>query len=136
MRTASPIAFPWVSRRVKKISRLLDIDVAVVGQGPMGQLFNAALRNVGARKIIAIDDDPVRLEMSSKMGANEIVCSKTDDPVEAVRQITNGRMPDLVVEAVGHREQVLNLCSDLCPRNGQILFFGVPPENVRFDDFG
>jgi alcohol dehydrogenase len=35
-----------------------------------------------------------------------------------------------VVEAVGHRDQALNLCIDLCRKYGKILYFGVPPETI------
>lgn len=115
---------------LKKIPYLLDLDVVVVGQGPMGQLFNAALRNVGARRIIAVDLDATRLEVSRKMGANETICSEDADPVAAVRELTGGKMADLVVECVGHREQVLNLCSDLGRKNADLLVFGVPPEEI------
>lgn len=115
---------------LKKIPHLIDLDVAVVGQGPIGQLFNAALRNVGARRIIGIDLLESRLRTSRKMGANEVVDASRKDPVEAVRRITDGAMVDLVVEAVGHRDQALNLCVDLCRRDGRILFFGVPTETI------
>ncbi|MDP7016194.1 MAG: zinc-binding dehydrogenase [Pirellulaceae bacterium] len=125
---AQPLA--TVLFALKKIPQVFDADVAVVGQGPMGQLFNAVLRNLGARRIIAIDLDPTRLEVSSQMGANHTVDAGANDPVDAVAQITGGAMCDLVVEAVGHREQVLNLCSDLCRKAGDLLFFGVPPAVV------
>lgn len=115
---------------LRKIPHLIDLNVVVVGQGPMGQLFNAALRNVGARNIIAVDVDAQRLEVSPKMGANQVIDGSQEDVVDAVRQITGGDLADLVVEAVGHREQTLNLCSDLCRQNGEILFFGVPPEHL------
>jgi threonine dehydrogenase-like Zn-dependent dehydrogenase len=95
------------------------------GQGPIGQLFNAALSNFGAREIIAVDRLPSRLQTSLPMGATRSIDSRREDPVEVVREITQGQMADLVVEAVGHREQALNLCVDLCKPNGKILFFGV-----------
>lgn len=112
---------------LKKLPSLLDQDVAVVGQGPMGQLFCGALRNLGAREIIAIDLLESRLVNSPRMGATHVVNSSKEDPVEAVRRITDGKMPDLVIEAVGHQHQALDLCVDLCPRFGRILYFGVPP---------
>jgi threonine dehydrogenase-like Zn-dependent dehydrogenase len=115
---------------LKKLPVVHDKDVAVVGQGPIGQIFCAALRNLGARKIIAIDRLPSRLEMSPKMGATDVICSATDDPVDAVRHITDDKMPDIVVEAVGHQEQALNLCVSLCSHGGRLLYFGVPPETL------
>lgn len=115
---------------LKKLPDLLDCSVAVVGAGPMGQLFCAALRNLGAREIVSIDPLESRLKTSPRMGATATVCNATDDPVEAVREILHGDLPDVVVEAVGHQNQAFNLCVELCRPNGRILFFGVPPETI------
>ncbi len=116
---------------LRKIPYLIDLNVAVVGQGPMGQLFNLALRNVGARNIIAMDVDATRLEVSSAMGANHSVDISTSDAVLTVQELLGGELPDLVVEVVGHREQTLNLCTDLCKQNGEVLFFGVPAQHLE-----
>lgn len=115
---------------LKKLPNLLDVDVAIVGQGPMGQLMNAALRNMGARHIIGIDLLESRLQVSPKMGATATVCNLKQDPVEAVRKILDGSLPDIVIECVGHADQQLNLCIDLCRKGGQLLCFGVPPKLV------
>lgn len=122
---------------LKKLPAILDRDVAIVGQGPMGQLMCAALRNLGARQVIAIERLESRLANSPRMGATATVCNAKEDPVAAVSRITGGRMADIVIEAVGHQDQQLNLCIDLCRQAGQILYFGVPPEyldRVRFRD--
>jgi threonine dehydrogenase-like Zn-dependent dehydrogenase len=116
---------------LKKLPNLLDVDVAIVGQGPMGQLMNAVLRNMGARHIIAIDLLESRLQISPKMGATETVCNLKQDLVEAVRKILGGSLPDIVIECVGHADQQMNLCIDLCRKGGQLLCFGVPPKLVN-----
>lgn len=119
-----------VIHALKKIPHLIDQDVVVVGQGPMGLLFCAVLRNLGVRQVIAVDRLATRLEVSLRMGATSVVDNLRDDPLEAVRRLTSGRLADLVVEAVGHREQTLNLCAELCRPGGRILSFGVPPEQI------
>jgi threonine dehydrogenase-like Zn-dependent dehydrogenase len=122
---------------LRKLPNLLDWNVVVVGQGPIGQLFNGALRNLGARQILAIESLADRRAVSARTGATAVIDPAVQDPIEAVRDLTDGAMADLVVEAVGHREQVLNLCVDLCRPQGTILFFGVPPrtiDNVRLLD--
>jgi threonine dehydrogenase-like Zn-dependent dehydrogenase len=116
---------------LKKLPNLTDLDVAVVGQGPMGQLFNASLRNLGARHVIGIDLLESRLAQSPTFGATETICNKTVDPVKAVKEILDGNLPDIVIEAVGHYDQQFDLCIDLCRHAGRILYFGVPPEKIE-----
>jgi threonine dehydrogenase-like Zn-dependent dehydrogenase len=36
----------------------------------------------------------------------------------------------VVIEAVGHVDQALNLCVRLCRQEGRILYFGVPAEKL------
>jgi threonine dehydrogenase-like Zn-dependent dehydrogenase len=122
---------------LKKLPSVLDKDVVIVGQGPMGQLFAGALRNLGAREIIAVEPLASRLKNSPRMGATATVCNRDEDPIAAVGRITEGRMAEIVIEAVGHHEQALNLCIDLCQHSGRILYFGVPPQyldRVRWRD--
>ena len=116
---------------MQRIPPVLGQSVVVIGQGPMGQLFCATLRNLGARQIIAVDKLGYRLETSLKMGATDVVNSSEVDPVETVKSLTDGKGADLVIEVVGHTEQVLNLCVDLGRVDSTILFFGVPMDVIH-----
>lgn len=122
--------FGTVVFALKKLPNMIDKDVAVVGAGPIGQLFCAGLRNMGARHIISIDKLESRLATSPKMGATHTVCNQDADAVGSVRDILRGELPDVVIEAVGHGDQALNLCIELCRPFGRILYFGVPPETI------
>ncbi len=115
---------------LKKLPNVLDLDFAVVGQGPIGQLFNLALSNMGARQVIGIDLLPSRLDHSPRHGATATVCNAEVDAVEAVSELTGGRMVDVVIEAVGHADQAMNLCISLVRHAGRMLYFGVPPETI------
>ena len=115
---------------LKKLPNLLDLDVAIIGQGPIGQLYNAAVRNMGARNIIGIDLLDSRLELSAEMGANVTINGSQEDVVQAVSNATDGEMADIVIEAVGHKNHQLNQCITLCKDFGRILYFGVPPETI------
>lgn len=115
---------------LRMLPNLLGWNVAVVGQGPIGQLFCAALSNLGAKQIIGIDRIPSRLSLSKRMGATALINIEQEDPIAAVADLTGGSMADLVIEAVGHENQALNLCIDLCRRLGRIHYFGVPPQLV------
>ena len=77
----------------------------VVGQGPMGLIFTHLLGRMGARQVIAIDRVAWRLRWAKRFGATDVVDASQEDAVEAVKRLTDGRMGDFVVEAVGHGRQ-------------------------------
>jgi len=122
--------FGTVLYALRKLPSFVDQTVAIVGQGPIGQMFNAALRNLGARQIIGIDKLESRLALSAQMGATATICNANQDPAAAVADLTNGQLADVVIEAVGHEHQQLNLCLDLAKQAGRILSFGVPPKTI------
>jgi threonine dehydrogenase-like Zn-dependent dehydrogenase len=117
------------------VPNVIGLTVAVVGQGPIGQLFNACLSNAGAARIIGVDVRDTRVARSCEFGATDIVVSHEPggrDAIDHVREITGGAMADLVVEAVGHEEQQFNLATALARNKGRVLYFGIPPD--RFND--
>ena len=116
---------------LKKLPTLVDLDVAIVGQGPMGQLFNMSVKALGARQVIGIDKLESRLKTSAKTGATATICNAVESPVAKVKELTGGKGPDIVIEAVGHAEQQFNLCIELLGYGGRILYFGVAPEIIN-----
>ena len=112
----------------QKLGNIVDQDVVVVGQGPMGLMFTHMLANLGARTVIALDKLEYRLDAAKKMQATHTINVDAVDAVEAIREITDGKMADLVVEVVGHQTETLNWCMNLVRRLGTLLCFGVPDD--------
>jgi threonine dehydrogenase-like Zn-dependent dehydrogenase len=75
--------------------------VAVWGCGPVGQFAIKSAFMFGAEKVIAIDRVPERLRMAKEWGGAEVINYEEVDPGEAVREMTGGRGPDAVIDAVG-----------------------------------
>jgi threonine dehydrogenase-like Zn-dependent dehydrogenase len=77
--------------------------VAVWGCGPVGQFAIQSAFLLGAGRVIAIDRFPERLAMARDVSGAEVVNyeSDTDDLVELLKQMTGGRGPDHVIDAVG-----------------------------------
>lgn len=117
-----------VLRCFRRIGNVLDLHAVVVGQGPAGLLFDAVLRNLGARTVIGVDPLDYRLEAGRLMGATHTVNPNRDDLTQAVADITGGGLADLVVEAVGG-ETTYGLCADLVRRQGTVIGFGVPDKD-------
>jgi S-(hydroxymethyl)mycothiol dehydrogenase len=78
--------------------------VAVIGCGGVGNAAIAASSLAGARKVIAVDVDPRKLEWAQGFGATDIVDASSTDPVEAIKALTDGNGADVVIEAVGRPE--------------------------------
>jgi 2-desacetyl-2-hydroxyethyl bacteriochlorophyllide A dehydrogenase len=74
--------------------------VAVVGSGPVGLFAQMSALQFDPKVVFAIDQMPERLAMSKKVGAEPIDMSK-EDAVSIVRQASEGRGADVVLECVG-----------------------------------
>jgi L-iditol 2-dehydrogenase len=91
-----------VAMRAANLTPLeLGATVVVLGAGTIGLLTVLALKRKGAGKVIVTDSQAHRLELAFKFGADLTINSKEVDAVQAVRDLTNGRGADAVVEAVG-----------------------------------
>jgi threonine dehydrogenase-like Zn-dependent dehydrogenase len=75
--------------------------VAIWGCGPVGQFAIKSAFMFGAEKVIAIDRVPERLQMAKDWGGAEVINYEEFDAGEAVREMTGGRGPDAVIDAVG-----------------------------------
>lgn len=78
--------------------------VAVFGCGGVGDAAIAGAALAGARTVIAVDLDNRKLELARRFGATHVVNAGQDDPVEAIRALTDGFGADVVIEAVGRPE--------------------------------
>jgi threonine dehydrogenase-like Zn-dependent dehydrogenase len=76
-------------------------SLAVLGLGPIGQMAVRVARHLGAERVFGLDLVPERLAMAERHGAETVDIAAIDDPAEALRELTKGRGPDAVVDAVG-----------------------------------
>ncbi len=120
---------------LRALTRTDDVNgqtCAVVGQGPTGLIFTHILRLMGASKVIAADLLDWRLEWSKRYGADHIIDASKKDVVKVVKELTNGKMVDLAVEAVGYVDS-LKTAAYLPRHGGRLLVFGVP--NYELQEF-
>src|SRR6202790_3277250 len=75
--------------------------VAVFAQGPIGLCATAGARLKGASLIIAVESDPVRTEMSKRMGADIVLNQNEVDVVAEIKRLTDGKGVDVAIEALG-----------------------------------
>jgi len=75
--------------------------VAVVGPGPIGLMSVQLCKALGAGKVILTGTREERLELGKKLGADHVVNTRREKPVERVQELTDGLGADLVLEAAG-----------------------------------
>ncbi|MBX9245742.1 glutathione-dependent formaldehyde dehydrogenase [Actinotalea ferrariae] len=75
--------------------------VVVLGLGPIGQMAARIAAYRGAGRVIAVDLVPERLEMARRHGIEVLDLRDHDDLPAAIRDLTDGRGPESVVDAVG-----------------------------------
>jgi threonine dehydrogenase-like Zn-dependent dehydrogenase len=75
--------------------------LAVLGLGPIGDMACRIALHRGVGRVIGVDLVPERLERARGRGVTVIDLRETDDPAGAVRDLTEGRGADSVIDAVG-----------------------------------
>ncbi|WP_374166847.1 zinc-dependent alcohol dehydrogenase [Arcticibacter sp. MXS-1] len=75
--------------------------VAVWGAGGVGQMAIQSAYLMGAEKVIAIDRFDFRLKAAAKHSKAETLDYEKTDILEALKEATGGRGPDVCIDAVG-----------------------------------
>ena len=106
--------------------------VAVIGCGGVGNAAIAGAAIAGARRIIAVDVDPRKLEWARHFGATDVIDGSTTDVVAGIRALTEGNGADVVIEAVGRPETYHQafLARDLA---GTVVQVGVPNPTMKVE---
>ena len=76
-------------------------SVLVLGLGPIGDMSTRIAKHLGAGQVIASDVVPERLARARRNGITVIDSTTQADVVAQVRELTDGRGPDAVIDAVG-----------------------------------
>lgn len=79
--------------------------VAVWGAGAVGQMAMQTAYLMGADKVIAIDRFDFRLQAAAKFSNAETLDYTKTDILEALKEATGGRGPDVCIDAVGMEAQ-------------------------------
>lgn len=107
-------------------------SVVVTGPGPIGLLAAACAKALGAQPVILTGTRDNRLEIGKKLGADHVINVRNEDPVEAVRKLTDGKGVDFVMECSGAPNAV-NEAAQMVNRGGKICLAAFPSEPVPVD---
>ncbi|MGH2640435.1 MAG: zinc-dependent dehydrogenase [Actinomycetota bacterium] len=120
----------------QELAKVDDGDtVVVLGAGPIGCLHVRLARARGAKTVVLVDVNQARLDLAARAEPDAVIDGSKDDPIDAVRKLTDGRGADVVITATGvgiAQEQALEMAS----LRGRISLFGGLPRDdsiIRFD---
>lgn len=108
-------------------------DVVIIGAGPIGLLHVQLAKHKGARVIVS-EFIERRLELAKELGADDIICPAKEEPVERVKELTDGRGANTVIVAIGttRAAQTAIEMAGIC---GTVNFFAgtYPPGEIPLD---
>ncbi len=104
--------------------------VLVIGAGPIGLLVMQVARARGA-KVFASDIDPDRLRLAKRLGAGVAIDPGEEDLSDAVKGLTDGDGPSVVIEAVGS-ETTIDQAVQVVSAAGRVVLVGLFGETMPF----
>ncbi len=87
--------------------------VVIIGTGCIGMSAIVLAKSLGAKKVIMVGRNDAKLVVAEELGA-EIVNTRQCDPVEKIKELTNGNGADFVLECSGAKgtfEQAINIAA-------------------------
>jgi threonine dehydrogenase-like Zn-dependent dehydrogenase len=108
-----------------------DDTVAVIGCGMIGLGVIAGAHSKGAI-VIAIDLEDAKLELARQAGARYTINSRTGGTHERLQELTSGRGPDVIVEAVGVPETYTMAVEEVA-HTGRVVYIGWTKQPVSYE---
>lgn len=103
--------------------------IAISGAGPIGLLAALCAIEYGAIPIL-IDMVEERLELAKSLGVEHVINLKRDDLVEKIKEFTDGHMAQVVMEASGAEQAILNTLS-IVSHAGRVILTGWPKNPIN-----
>ena len=104
--------------------------VAVFGAGGIGLNIIQGAALVSPLKIIAVDILDHKLDFARKFGATDVINAKNEDPVEKIKELTDGNGVDYAFESAGRKDTMEKAYQCLC-NTGLVNIVGNPINNQK-----
>lgn len=107
-------------------------NVLVIGAGPIG-LSAIEFAKLSGAKTIVMDLNEQRLDfVRAKMGVSDTIYGKGDGAeLEALKQLTDGGLAQVVVDATGSNKSMANAMT-YCGFTGRLVYVGITQAEVAF----
>jgi alcohol dehydrogenase len=102
----------------------------IIGAGPIGLATLEFVKLTGA-KTIMLDMNEARLEFCRRVMGVQHTIQLSDKVEQDLRDLTDGHLPDVVIDATGNSGSMSNAFSYVA-QGGRLVFVGITADEVRF----
>ena len=103
--------------------------IAIFGCGGLGIHGVQIAKVCGASLVIAVDTIDSALERAKKVGADEVINPRKENPIEKIKEMTGGMGVDMAVEFVGLKETIEQAVRSVRV-GGRTVVVGLGPETI------
>lgn len=121
-------------KAVREAGSILGENVVVIGAGTIGLGTLMAAKAAGAGKVIVLEMSFSRTAKAKECGADVVLNPKECDPVEVIKEMTNGSGADVSFECVGNKFTG-PLAIDVLRNAGRAVIVGIFEEPSSFNFF-
>ncbi|MFH5185355.1 zinc-dependent alcohol dehydrogenase family protein [Paenibacillus sp. TAB 01] len=121
-----------VIRGQERANITMGSTVAIIGAGPMGLVHAQLAKMNGASTVIMSEMNAARIEKARSLGVDYVIDASAQDPVQAVRDLTEGRGADYVIEAVG-AIPTYQQAFQMVRRGGTLVTYGAAPAHATME---
>ena len=107
-----------------------DEACLVIGAGPIGLAVLEFVKLTGARTIV-LDVNDHRLDFCKNVMGVPHTVKLTDHVLDDLRKVTDGHLPDVVIDATGSSQSMSSAIGYIAPAR-RLVFVGITTEEVRF----
>jgi len=120
---AEPLSCGLASFRVSRVKP--GNTVVICGAGPMGLIHLLLAKREGAKAIV-IEPLAHRREFASQLGADYVLDPEAQDPLQGVKEATNGDGAEAVITSLGD-PRAIQSALPMVKKGGVFNIFGGPP---------
>jgi alcohol dehydrogenase len=102
----------------------------IIGAGPIG-LSTLEFAKLTGAKVIVLDLEEKRLEFCRRVMGVPHTIKLSDSLEQELRDLTDGHLPDVVIDATGNRASMSNAFRYIT-HAGRLVFVGITTEEVQF----
>ncbi len=102
----------------------------VIGAGPIGLATLEFVKLTGAKAIV-LDVNEQRLDFCKNVMGIPQTLTLNDDVIKNLREVTDGHLPEVVIDATGSSVSMSNAFGYTAP-GGRLVYVGITTDEVRF----